>query len=133
MYLDANEIKEALTIEDITKIVVSLGSNYPKLTNNTDVIIFNTVCHNKKDGNYKLYYLNDKKHFTCFTQCSDSFDIYELIRRNKSLYGIDMDFYETVKYVASITGLQIRRKRRVGFGRSSFLIEIGRASCRERV
>ena len=123
MYLDANEIKEVLTIEDITKIVVSLGSNYPKPTNNTDVIIFNTVCHNKKDGSYKLYYLNDKKYFTCFTQCSDSFDIYELIKRNKSLYGIDMDFYETVKYVANITGLQVRRRRRVGFGRSSFLID----------
>ena len=122
MSLDAKKIKDSLTIDDVIKIVMKLGSEYPKHTNDEDVIIFNTVCHNKRDGKYKLYYMDSRKSFNCFTQCSDSFDIYELIKRNKSLYGIDMNFHEIVQYVADITGLHYR-KRRIGFGVTGFLVK----------
>lgn len=122
MSLDAQTIKENLTMEDVIKIVTKLGSDYPKHTNDEDVIIFNTVCHNKRDGSYKLYYMDSRKLFTCFTQCGESMDIYELIKRNKALYDIQMSFYETVEFVANLTGMHFR-KRRKGFGSGGFIVD----------
>ena len=123
MRLDADTIKENLTIEDIVKILVDLGSGYPKNTSDEDILMFNTVCHNISGGKYKLSYVHSKKVFTCFTECSDSFNIYELVRRNKSLYGIEMEFYDTVRYVANLTGRHYGQKRRVGFGKPNFIID----------
>ena len=121
MSLDAQTIKENLTLDDIIKIVMKLGSSYPKYTNDEDVVIFNTVCHNKRDGSHKMYYMDSRHSFTCFTQCGESMDIFELIKRNKALYGIVMSFYETVEFVANLTGMHLR-KRRKGFGTSGFLV-----------
>jgi hypothetical protein len=42
--------------------------------------------------------------FHCFTECSKTFDIFELAIRVNQLKGTEMTFYESVKYVAGITG-----------------------------
>lgn len=103
--------------------MTDLGSNYPKQTNNDDSLRFNTVCHHKKGGRQNLSYMQSTHIFTCFSDCSESFDIYEVVRRNKRLHGLKMGFYEAVKYVAEITGNYIGRQRQVGFGRPSFMID----------
>lgn len=104
------------------KVLTDLGSNYPKQTNNEDIIIFNTVCHNKTGGKYKLSYIISGGVFTCFTECADSFDIYEVVRKNKALYGVSMGFYESVEYVVELTGHYIGRKRQVGFGKPNYIV-----------
>ena len=44
MYLDKDAILNSLTKEDIIKIVMNLGSAYPKSDSNSD-LIFQSVCH----------------------------------------------------------------------------------------
>ena len=44
MYLDKDAILNSLTKEDIIKIVMNLGSAYPKSDSNGD-LIFQSVCH----------------------------------------------------------------------------------------
>ena len=122
MGLDKDKIKESLTEDDIKLILSDLGGHFFQPDNQGN-LIFSTVCHNTNNGSPKLYYYPESKQFHCFTDCGDSFDIYHLIERNKSLYDIKMTFPEIVQYVANITGYQYAKKRRVGFGRENFIID----------
>lgn len=103
--------------------MVELGSNHPKTTNDDDSLRFNTVCHHKKNGNQNLSYMKSTKTFTCFSECSESFDIYEVVRRNKALHGIEMSFYDTVRFVAKISNKFFGKKRQVGFGTPNHIID----------
>jgi hypothetical protein len=96
--LDKDKIKESLTVDDIKKILKDLGSDLSK----SDKLIFQTVCHN--GCKHKLYYYEDSKLFHCYTDCGDSFDIYELIIRAKREKGYEFRFNQAVQYVASLTG-----------------------------
>ena len=102
--LDAKVIRESLSLKDITKIVTSLGSKEPKGDKIT-FLIFQTVCHNHSGkGSYKLYYYEESKQFHCYTECGESFNVFELVMKNKG-FG----FYEAVSYVASVTGKYIEQ------------------------
>lgn len=100
--LDKDLIKNSLTIEDIKKILVDLGSEPPYMDNN-EVLIGQTVCH--CGTKFKLYYYPDSKIFHCYTDCGDSFDIYELVIRNRRKKGISISFPQAVRYVANISNL----------------------------
>lgn len=114
---DAQELKESLTIDDIKSLLSELGAtNIPDL-NSKGELITNTICHNHSDGNLKLYYYEDGKRFTCYTGCSCSFDIYELVRKVYSLKNIELHFSDLINWVATKTG----KNGGFGFG-SNFLI-----------
>jgi hypothetical protein len=66
--LDGDRIKKILAKYDVTSVFE--GTNY---------IIFPTCCHNVAGGSSKLYYYKNSNLFKCFTECSSSFDIFELI------------------------------------------------------
>lgn len=51
MYLDKDAILNSLTKEDIIKIVINLGSAYPKADSNGD-LIFNQCVTDQIRGNY---------------------------------------------------------------------------------
>lgn len=104
--LDKEKIKQELDEQDIRLLLKDLGSNEPKIDKNGD-LIFQTICHNSNGGSYKLYYYKDSKMFRCYTECSDAFDIYELVRRSKLQRNIKLGFYECIKYVASLTNKHI--------------------------
>jgi len=106
--MDKNEIKEKLSKEDITKIVMSMGSAEPKTDMNGD-LIFQSVCHGSTS--YKMYYFVDSKNFHCYTQCHDNFDIYELVSRVHS----NPSFIENVRYVADFFGFEFSSQRPKGF------------------
>lgn len=107
--LDKDAIRDSLTQDDVIKVVVSLGSAIPK--RQSDSLVFQTVCHNGKS--HKLYYYPEPRNgylgrvFHCYTECGDSFGIYELVMRAKRAQGISMTFYQAVKYVAELTGKMI--------------------------
>lgn len=101
MLLDKDKIKESLTKDEIIMLITDLGSNYPKQDSNGN-LMFQTVCH--CGDKHKLYYYDSTKSFYCYTDCSESFDIYSLIIRVKSNQGIEMSFPKSIKYVASKTG-----------------------------
>lgn len=104
--LDKDKIKESLTVEDITKILDELGSELNHSEPNRDSKgnpIYQTVCHNSYKGSKKLYYYNESKMFHCYTNCGNM-DIYEVVINAKKQQGYDFSFYDSVKYVAEITG-----------------------------
>ena len=96
-------IKTSLQMNDILLIFEKLGVNRFLTKDNT--IIFPTVCHNEKDDNasLKLYYYADSYLFKCYTECSDSFDIFEMVRRFFSVRGTELSFGECVSFIVDIS------------------------------
>lgn len=92
-----NNIKKDYTDEEIIKIVLAIGSEDWRKGINGE-LIFQTVCHNQNGGgSYKLYYYPDSHLFHCYTDCGDSFDVYELICRNhKCSFGEALGFINTL-------------------------------------
>lgn len=101
MLLDKEKIKQSLTTEDIHLILKDLGSKEPLLDREGNPI-FSTVCHGGHKN--KLYYYNDSKMFHCYTTCSTSMDVFELVVRAKKQQGYECSFPQSVQYVAAITG-----------------------------
>lgn len=78
--LNAQEVKAKLTERHILTILEKLGAII--YVNCDEYILSNTICHH---GNKpKLYYYKETQKFKCYTDCGDSFDVIELIRRNKN-------------------------------------------------
>jgi hypothetical protein len=102
--LDKERIKQELDEQDIRLLLKDLGSAEPR-TDKDGHLLFQTVCHSGKS--HKLYYYKDTRTFRCYTECSDTFDIYELVRRSKLQKNIKLSFYECIKYVASLTNKNI--------------------------
>lgn len=96
MNLDLQKIKEELDIEDIINIISHFFPDIQYQETNFGLVL-PTVCHNESPdySSMKLYYYNNTHLFHCYTQCGDSFDIYELI---KKISGND-NFYETLEII----------------------------------
>ena len=106
MYLDKELILSSLTKEDVIKICMALGSSYPKQDSNGN-LIFQSICHGS--DSWKLYYyctdIDYKKHiFHCYSRCSDSFNIVELVIRANRTQGKTITWYKALYYIAKTTG-----------------------------
>ena len=73
---DKDLIKNSLDISQIEEIVAELGGE-PQIQG--DVLVSRTICHG--GSSRKLYYYSNSSLFHCFTDCSESFDIFELVRK----------------------------------------------------
>lgn len=119
MYLNKNEILQSLTKEDVIKIVVGLGSKYPK-TDNQGNLIFQTVCHGS--DSWKLYYYHEPdsrngykgRTFHCYTKCSDSFNIVELVIRANRVKGKTVTWYKALKHIVEVSGKVICNDKQEG-------------------
>jgi len=107
MYLDKENILNSLTKEDVIKVVTGLGSSPPK-TDSQGNLIFNSICHGSQS--YKLYYYHETtddykgRNFHCFSGCSDSFNIVELVIRANRAQGKTVTWYKALHYIAYTTG-----------------------------
>lgn len=103
---DKDLLKNTLDIEDIKKILYKLGAEYVEYNEDRNEITTNTICHNTSSGSHKLYYYPDEEDpiFKCYTGCSCTMDIYELVRRNFELKGVEMSFVSRVDWVAEQSG-----------------------------
>ena len=102
--IDKDKLKNQLTKTDITMLVCSLGSQAPREDHHGN-LIFQTICHNFGDtGSYKLYYYDNTKLFSCYTECQESFDIFDLITRNKALSDEQWKFKDSLFHVMDMTG-----------------------------
>lgn len=112
------EIKNNLSIDQIYEFLVEAGGE-PQI--HGDIIVSRTICHNPPgQGSFKLYYYDNTKLFKCFTQCSDTFDIFQLVLKIKKLAGEQIvywskeaiqttrpwDLPDAVHYVAIYYGLE---------------------------
>ena len=95
MGYDAQEVKEALSIDDIYSILDSLGGE-PEMIDD-EYIIARTICHG--GDSRKLYYYANNSMFNCYTSCG-SFDIFELIMKIHHL-----DFNTAINYVVDFFNL----------------------------
>ena len=85
MQYNKDEIKNSLTIDQVFEIVQSFGGD-PIMKE--DFFISKTICHNYfGEGSYKLYYYDNTKLFRCYTDCGDTFDIFELVCKVQNLNG----------------------------------------------
>lgn len=81
---DKDKLKESLTIEQVHDLVAELGGHPQPIQNN--MFLSQTICHNYPgEGSYKLYYYGNTKLFKCYTDCGDSFDIYQLVCKHKNI------------------------------------------------
>lgn len=110
MLYDKDELKKSLSIDEIIRVVRLLGSENEIDRREKGEIHFNTICHNKNEGSHKLYYYVNSQIFHCYTGCSESFDIFDLIIKNHKLKGINLNFQQAVRWLAEKTG------RSFGFG-----------------
>lgn len=101
-YLDKDKIKESLTSEDINTILLDLGSGEPQYDNQNRPK-FTTVCHPSGDG-YNLQYYPENHSFYCYSQCRERKDIFQIVIDAKAAQGYELSFYESVQYVANLTG-----------------------------
>ena len=59
-------------------------------------IIFPTCCHNLEGGSPKLYYYKNTHLFHCYTECSETFDIFHLLIKMMKLRGKDITLHDAV-------------------------------------
>ena len=112
------DIKNNLTIDQIYDFLTDAGGE-PQIHGN--IIISRTICHNPPgQGSFKLYYYDNTKLFKCFTQCNDTFDIFELALKIKRLAGEQIvywskeavqtsrpwDLPDAIRYIAIYFGLE---------------------------
>lgn len=98
----SENIKNNLTIEQVRDLLFALGGD-PALKD--EIIVSRTICHN--GHSHKLFYYNNTKLFKCYTECSDTFDIYDLIIRNKKSEGIDFTLYQAIQFIIVFFNLSI--------------------------
>lgn len=94
------QIKQELTIENIADLLKYLGAT-PAIVNE-NVLTCETICHNDLSslGRHKLYYYHNTKLFRCYTECADTFDIFELyIRTQKVQHNKDISVGEAVYFI----------------------------------
>ncbi len=100
----SEQIKNNLTIEQINDLLASLGGD-PILKGN--IIISRTICHNGES--HKLYYYDNTKLFRCYTECSDTFDIFDLIIKNKKTEGLEYSLPQAITFIIKYYNLQIQK------------------------
>lgn len=93
-HYDKDKIKNSLTIEQIFDLVAELGGE-PIMQNG--FFVSQTICHNEPgEGSHKLYYYDNTKLFRCYTECNDTFDIFQLVMKVKHI-----ELYPAIIFVAS--------------------------------
>lgn len=101
---DKNEIKEALTPENIFELLVDFGGD-PEYS--SFGILCSTICHNPPgEGSRKLYFYDNSHLFRCYTGCDSYFDIFELITKvAKIQWDKEFDLNDAVRWAAQRFGL----------------------------
>lgn len=104
-YYDKDKLKEQLDIASVYDLLTEFGAEPEYMTE--EVLISQTICHNMPgEGSRKLYYYENTKLFRCYTDCDDTFDLFQLvikvakIQKNKKY-----ELYDAMHYVASYFGL----------------------------
>lgn len=111
--MDKNELKSSLTLQDIEQVLKYFNVDY--YYNTQDDIQMSTVCHG--GDSHKLYYYPESESFRCYTDCSESFDIYDFIVKVSKTRGEIVNFHEAYQLAGTIVGINVNKpiKRKIGF------------------
>ena len=115
---DKDLVKQSLSIEQVEDLVAELGG---EPIARSGCLVCKTICHGGES--HKLYYYDNTKLFRCFTECDDTFDIYQLILKIKRLEGQKVGYYsasgeyverdwelpDAIKYVAKYFSIELQQ------------------------
>ena len=90
-----DELKNSLTIDQVEDLLVELGGEPRRYK---DALMAKTICHG--GNSHKLYYYPNTHLFKCYTQCDDTFDVFELIIKTRALKGEEWSLYNAMSFVA---------------------------------
>jgi len=99
------QIKNNLSIDQIFDLLISLGAD-PVLKD--DIIMCRTICHG--GDSHKLYYYDNTKLFRCYTECSDTFDVFQLVVKVQSTGGRTFSLPKAVNYIINYFNLSVETK-----------------------
>ena len=99
LVFDKSEIRALLNSENIYDLLSEWGGE-PEYT--SFGIISSTICHNRPgEGSKKLYYYENSDLFKCYTDCDESFDIFQLVIKIMDIqHHIDYDLNDAVRWIA---------------------------------
>ena len=96
----SENIKNSLSLSQVKDLLFALGADPIE---KAEILIARTICHGGES--HKLYYYDNTKLFRCYTECSDIFDIYDLIIKHQQTQGKEMTLYQAIQFVANFFGL----------------------------
>ena len=99
------EIKNSLTVDQITDLLMTLGADPVQ---KGDLIMCRTICHG--GDSHKLYYYDNTKLFRCYTECSDTFDIFQLVVKIESTGGRNYPLPKAINYICNYFGIELETK-----------------------
>lgn len=101
---DKLEVRNQLDVEDIYTLLVDLGGE-PEYVDTG--IVSRTICHNPAhEGSRKLYYYESTSLFHCYTDCAESFDVFELIQKVSDIqWHHELDLNSAIRYIAVKFGI----------------------------
>lgn len=94
-----DEIKNSLTLEQVNDYLGELGGE-PQWQNN--LIVAKTICHCGEA--HKLFYYDNTKLFKCYTDCGDTFDIFDLVLRVRLHEDENYQLPQAINEVATYFG-----------------------------
>ena len=96
MKFDKDELKNSLTLDQIEDILTELGGEPRRYK---DALICKTICHG--GDSHKLYYYPNTHLFRCYTECQDTWDIFDLVIKVKRQQGEEWSLYNAMTFVAN--------------------------------
>jgi len=99
------KIKQQITLEQVFNLLASWNAE-PILKDN--IIISRTICHCGQQ--HKLYYYNNTRLFRCYTECSTTFDIFELTMKVLSDNKVTYQLPQAINYVCNFCGIEQENK-----------------------
>ena len=102
--MNANDVKNLLSDQDIINLMVSLGSEYP--TKTRDALLFSTICH--AGDSKKLYYYTESKSFNCYSHCGFIGSIFDVVGKI-----LDLEFSLAFQYVCKFFNINLKDYREV--------------------
>lgn len=93
--MDAKELIQRLSIEDIIQILESLDADILYEKETSEYIISSTICHHS--DSHKLYLYKDSKSFYCYSKCH-KMSLFDVIMKSKGItFKESLDYiYETI-------------------------------------
>lgn len=98
----SENIKNSLTIDQIKELLYALGGD-PVIKG--ELIMSRTLCHG--GNSHKLYYYDNTKLFRCYTECSDTFDVFDFIIKIKKLENIEYTLMQSINFIINFFGLNV--------------------------
>ena len=104
-FYNKDKLKEDLELDNIYDLLVELGGE-PEYT--SFGLLSQTICHNNpNEGSRKLYYYENSHLFKCYTDCDDTFDVFELVIKAMRIQKhYNWELYDAMNFVAKFFGLE---------------------------